>query len=151
MKMTLARACDHAGLDLKKTNDDRNILRRETGSDFLPAPVNGRTVCDRDDVAALDFYAQQRNTGHPVKLAGVNASRLRDAMRADPDADQLTLVVQANGNHFACPTAGLDLSSGFHSGGCILTATMVDVRNLRDRVQRAVDAYEPVIGADDEA
>ena len=149
MKMTLGRACEIAGRDQKKLIDDRTILRREAGCDFLGSPINGRTICDRDDVVALTFYAEMLRTGQPVKLAGLNASRLREAMRDDPDADQLTIVTLANGSTFTRPTPTLDLSSGYHSGGHILSATTVDARNLRARVQRAIDAYEPVIGADD--
>jgi hypothetical protein len=151
MKMTLALACEIAGHDQKKLIDDRTILRREKQCDFLSPPTNGRTICDHDDVVALLFYAEMLRIGQPVKVAGLNASRLRDAMRDDPDADQLTIVTHTNGNTFTRPTESLDLSSGYHSGGHVLTATTVDVRNLRDRVQRAADAYEPVIGADDEA
>lgn len=152
MLMTLNEACKTANLDQKKLADDRTILRRETGTDFLSPPVNGRTLCDRDDVAALALYAELRRAGQPVKVAGLMASRVRDAMLIDPEADQLTTITLTNGSTFTRPTSGLDIGSGFHSGGHILTATIVDARNLRDRVQRAIDLYQPVIGAvDDEA
>lgn len=151
MLMTLNEACNTAGLDQKKLADDRTILRRETGADFLSPPTVGRTLCDRDDVAALVLYAELWRARQPVKVAGLMASRVRDAMRIDPEADQLTVVTLTNGSTFTRATASLDIGSGFHSGGHILTATIVDARNLRDRVQRAIDAYQPVIGAVDDA
>lgn len=151
MLMTLNEACKTTKLDQKKLADARTILRRETGADFLNPPTNGCTHCDPDDVAALTLYAELRGAGQPVKVAGLMTSRVRDAMRSNPEADQLTVVTLNNGSSFTRPTASLDLTSGFHSGGHVLTATIVDVRNLRDRVKRAIDAYQQVIGAVDDA
>ncbi|MEL7684846.1 hypothetical protein AAG594_10955 [Citromicrobium bathyomarinum] len=65
-----------------------------------------------------------------------------------PQADQLTAVTTLNGMTSIHPTADLDLSTGYLSGGFVQTATMFDVRNLRDRVRQAVEADREVIGAD---
>lgn len=144
MLMTLAKACeDIAAYDLKKLSDDRTILRRETGHDFITRADNGRIVLDHDDVVALILYADLRRMDHPVKIAGVLASRIRAAMRDHPDAHQLVCVTLENGSAFTLPAEMLDLSSGYNSGQFLLTATLVDVRNLRQRVQRAVETYEP--------
>jgi hypothetical protein len=147
MFMTLARACDpdFADYDLKKLTDDRTILRRETGLDFITPGDNGRLALDLDDVAALCGYADLRRAKlrYPVKLAGSIMSRVRDAMRAYPDEAQFTVVQLANGSVFTLPTSKLDLSSGYTSGSCLLAATIIDARTLRDRVQQAIEAYEP--------
>lgn len=147
MLMTLARACeqDFANYDLKKLTDDRTILRRETGLDFLTPGDNGRLALDLDDVAALCGYADLRRATlrYPVKLAGSIMSRVREELRAHPDEPQFTVVQLANGNVFARPTSKLDLSSGYTSGSYVLAATIVDVRNLRERVQRVIEAFEP--------
>lgn len=151
MLMTLAKASEIAGHEVDKIVDDRTILRRETNADFLSRSDNGRITCDRDDAAALIFYAGMRRVGHPVKVAGLTASRIREAMRVHPEADQLTIVTLENGSICTLPSSDLDLSTGYNSGGFIVTALLVDVRNLRAKVQRAIDSYEPVIGAEDES
>ena len=139
MFFTLAKACDDiARYDLKKLIDDRTILRRETGEDFITRESSGRLTLDTDDVASLILYAEMRRAGHPVKIAGVLASRIRAAMRDYPDADQLVSVTLENGSAFALPAEMLDLSSGYNSGQFLLTAILVDCRNLRQRVQRRV-------------
>jgi hypothetical protein len=136
--MTIAKCSEIAGYDLKKLIDDRTILRRETGgTDFLPAPTSGRTICDRDDAAALILYAEMRGAGQPVKVAGITASRIRDGMRHFPEADQLTIVSFQNGLTITLPSADLDLRTGYNSGSYLSTALLVDCRNLRARVQRA--------------
>jgi hypothetical protein len=153
MRFTYTKLCEIAGYDEKKLTDDRTILRRDTGVDFIKAQgaLGVPLIADRDDVAATILYAAVRDAGQPVKLAGLTAARIRDAMQAHPEADQLTIVTLENRFTFTLPCDPLDLRDGDTSGGKVVTATMVDVRNLRGRVQRAVDAYEPVIGADDEA
>lgn len=145
MKMTFRKLCEYSGWDLKKAVDDR-----ANGANFIELGENGRLVCDQDDCAAAIFYTDQRAAGQTVKVAGAAATRLRAVMREQPEADQLTMVSLENGSSFTLPTAGLDLSSGYNSGGYVRSAVMVDVRNLRARVRRAVDADEPVIGAGDE-
>lgn len=153
MRFTYTKLCEIAGYDEKKLTDDRTILRRDTGMDFIKAQgaLGVPLIADRDDVAAAILYAVVRNAGQPVKAAGVMAARIREGMAAHPDADQLTIVLIETGATFTLPTADLDLRSGYTSGGFVVTATTVEVGNLRERVQRAVEAYEPVIGADDEA
>jgi hypothetical protein len=150
MLMTLAKACEIAGHGADKIIDDRTILRREADVDFLCPAENGRIICNRDDVAALILYAEMRRAGQPVKVAGITASRIRDGMRDYPEADQLTIVTFQNGLTTTLPSADLDLSTGYNSGSYLSTALLVDCRNLRARVQSAVDAFEPVIGAEDE-
>jgi hypothetical protein len=153
MRFTYAKLCEIAGYDEKKLTDDRTILRRDTSVDFIKAQgaLGVPLIASRDDVAATILYAAVRDAGQPVKVAGLTAARVRDGMEAHPEADQLTTVTLENGLTFTQPTADLDLRSGFTSGANVITATMVDVRNLRDRVRRAVEAFEPVIGTDNEA
>ncbi|MBA3511840.1 MAG: hypothetical protein H0T81_08045 [Sphingomonas sp.] len=150
--MTLAKACEGiAAYDLKKLSDDRTILRRETGEDFITPPELGRLNLDLDDAAAVCGYADLRRAGYPVKLAGTIMSRVRTAMREYPEADQLTTVLLDNGFTFTLPSASLDLASGFNSGRYVVAATLIDVRNVRERVQRVIEAYEPGIGVEDAA
>jgi hypothetical protein len=152
MLMTLAKACQIAAFPSKNLIDDRVLIRRETGGlDIITPPAIGRPALDIDDAAALILYAEMRRAGQPVKVAGVFASRVRAAMRCYSDANQLVSVALENGNSFALPAEMLDLTTGYMSGHYLLTATLVDVRNLRARVRRSIDAYEPGIGAEDEA
>jgi hypothetical protein len=76
-------------------------------------------------------------------------SRIRTAMLAAPEADQLMTVTLENGGTFTLDASTLDLSSGYSSGGYITNAFLFDVRNYRERVLRAIEAYEPGIEADD--
>lgn len=142
--MTMRKLCQYSGWDFKKSSDDR-----ANGADFILTGDNGRIVCDGDDCAAAFAYTDARTAGQTVKVAGSMAKRLREAMAKHPAADQLTLVKLLSGKSFIQPTADLDLSSGFTSGSYVLTATMFDVRNLRDRVRQAIEADVEVIGVDD--
>lgn len=143
--MTKRKLCGYTGWDFKKSSDDI-----ANGADFILTGANGRTICDTDDCATAFAYTDARKAGHTVRVAGAMAKRLRAAMRDYPDADQLTVVTLLNGSTFTQPTADLDLTTGYVSGGFVLTATMFDVRNLRDRVRQALEADPKVIGGDDE-
>ena len=143
--MTMRKLCEFTGWDFKRSADDR-----ANGADFILTGKNGRLLCDGDDCAAAFIYVDARKAGQTVRVAGAMAKRLREAMRDFPDADQLTTVSLLNGSTFNQPSADLDLTTGYVSGGFILTATMFDVRNLRDRVRQAVEAEPAVIGGDDE-
>jgi len=150
MLMTIAKVAeDIARYDLKKLTDDRTILRRETGDDFLERETNGRLILNIDDAAVLCGYADLRRAGYPVKLAGTMMSRIRTAMLATPEADQLMTVTLENGGTFTLDASTLELGSGYNSGGYITNAFLFDVRNYRERVQRAIDVYEPGIEASD--
>lgn len=153
MLMTLARACDQdfANYDLKKLIDDRTILRRETGEDFLTPGDNGRLALDIDDAAVLCGYADLRRVGYPVKLAGLIMSRIRTAMQANPGVAQLVTVSLQNGFSFTMSSEDISLTSGYSAGGYITTALLFDARNYRERVQRAIEAFEPDGEVDDAA
>ena len=142
--MTKRKLCEYTGWDFKKSSDDI-----ANGADFILTGANGRMICDMDDCAAAFVYTDARQAGHTVKVAGALAKRLRAAMRDHPHADQLTVVTLLNGSTFTQPTADLDLTTGYVSGGFVLTATMFDIRNLRDRVRQAIAADPKVIGGDD--
>jgi hypothetical protein len=143
--MTFRKVCEYTGWDYSKAGDDRL-----NGADFIAHSGSGRIVCDQDDCAAAFLYVDMRRAGHTVRVAGAAANRIRTAMRDHPEADQLTTVEMENGNRFTLPSADLDLTSGYTSGSPVTSATMVDVRNLRARVECAVAADERVIGAEDE-
>lgn len=114
------------------------------------APTIGEPWCEGRMAAAL-LYLDQRAAGLTREHAGRLATHIWTGMVAHPDADQLTLVVIENGSASVHSTASLDLGSGYICGGYLATALVVDVRNLRARVQRAVEASARVIGDDDEA
>ena len=146
MQLTLERGCEVADNYPKKRLIDELVLVRRASSDaedFITRSATGRLTPDLDDAAALCGYADLIRAGYPVKLAGLIISRIRTGMRAYPDADQLVTVTLQNGFSFTMPAGDLDLSSGFSTGGFMTTALLVDVRNYRERVQRAIDAYEP--------
>ena len=142
--MTFRKVCEYAGVDYKKTIDDR-----ANGADFILTGANGRAICDTDDCVATMAYARMREQGHKVRVAGTMAKRLREAMRDYPDAEQLTTVTLLNGLTFTQPASDLDLSTGYISGGFMLSATVFDVRNFRDLVRQAIEAEVTVIGGED--
>ena len=113
----------------------------------------GRTgsFWEADRIAVEHYFLTLRGEGWPVKLAGAVASRLWDAMQANPTADQITFVSLANGNRFALPTDKLDLSSGFNSGGTVRDALTIDVRHLRARIAGLIEADAELVGVGDEA
>jgi hypothetical protein len=146
MNLTRERAAEIAAYKPKWLTDDSYILRKETGEDILG---DERKVLTVDDALILCGYADLRRAGYPVKLAGAIMSRIRTAMLAAPEADQLMTVTLENGGTFTLDAATLDLTSGYNSGGYVTSAFLFDVRNYRQRVLRAINAYEPVIEADD--
>jgi hypothetical protein len=72
-------------------------------------------------------------------------------MRVHPDADQLSLVTLENGNRFALPTETVDLTGGWNSGGRVREAVIIDARNLRERIQEAIEADPQLTEVRDEA
>jgi hypothetical protein len=63
----------------------------------------------------------------------------------------VTLVTLENGNRFALPAEKLDLSSGYNSGGLVREALTLDVRNLRARIERLIEADSMLVGEADAA
>lgn len=142
MPMTRERAGEVAAYKPKWITDDSYILRNDLGEDIFG---DERRALDNEDVVILCGYADLRRAGYPVKLAGLIMSRIRTAMLATPDADELVTVTLENGGTFTLDASTVDLSSGYSSGGYITTAFMFCVRNYRERVQRAIEAYEPEV------
>lgn len=129
------------GWDRKKMGDD--IATGHCG--FVP-PAEGRRLWDLNDAAAAQFYVDAINAGHPVRLAGIAATKLREALRAHPAESQLTIVTLDNGSTATHPTATLDLNDGYISGGFLRSALIIDVRNLRARIERAIAADAEIVG-----
>jgi hypothetical protein len=48
-----------------------------------------------------------------------------------------------NGFEFTVPADAVDIRSGVNSGGRVVSAMIFDCRNARERVIRAIEAYEP--------
>ena len=148
MPLTRERAAEIASYQPKWVTDDSYILRKELGEDIFG---DERRALDNDDVVVLCGYADLRRAGYPVKLAGLIMSRIRTAMQANPAAAQLVTVSLQNGFSFTMCSEDIDLTGGFSAGGFITTALLFDVRNYRERVTRAIEAYEPGSEADDAA
>ena len=147
MIFTTKAACRILGRDRKQQADDI-----ATGHcKHVPTAIGGLRYWRTDDLAGEMFFVDQRDHGYSVKMAGALASRLRRAMEEHPTADQLSLVTLTNGNRFAARTDTLDVSTGFNSGGAVREVLMVNVRNLRERVQRLIEADADLVGADDDA
>lgn len=146
MKFTNKKACELLGWDRKVQADDK-----ATGHcGFIPKSEAGFCIWDVTALVAGQHYSDCRAAGHTVKQAGQTATRLLAGMRDNPEADQLTILTLENGNKSILPTSEIDLSTGFISGGYLATALMIDVRNLKVRVQRAIDADASLIGDRDE-
>jgi hypothetical protein len=140
MNLTRERAAEIAAYKPKWLTDDSYILRKETGEDIIG---DDRKVLSIDDALILCGYADLRRAGYPVKLAGTIMSRIRTAMLANPEADTLVTVTLENGGTFTLDAGTVDLSSGYSSGGYVATTFLFHVRNYRERVRRAIEAYDP--------
>lgn len=151
--LALDRALELADRYPRKSLVDELIIIRgdNDNEDFLTRSPTGRFKLDIDDVVALIRYVELRSDGYPVKLAGRLATTLRAAMRNYPEAEQIISVKLGNGFEFTLPADTVDLTTGLNSGSYVVAATLVDARNLRERVQRAIDAYEPGIEVEDVA
>lgn len=146
LEYTTKKVCEILDRDRKTQADD--IATGHCG--HVPEPIGNLRFWSMDDIAAERWFMDLRAEGYPIRLAGTFATRLGEAIRLHPDVDQLTLVTLNNGNRFALPTDKLDLTSGFTSGCAVREAVMVDVRNLRARVLRMIEADALRIGDRDE-
>jgi hypothetical protein len=146
MKFTNKKMCQILGRDRRTQSDD--YATGECG--YVPTPEQGFRFWTADDIVAELFFLDHREDGYTVKIAGRLATRLRDGMKAHPDADQLTILRLANGSTATLPTASLDLTSGYTSGSYVRTALTIDVRNYRERVQRLIEADAEIVGAGDD-
>lgn len=145
MQWTNRKAAQVFGRDRKVQNDDK-----ATGHLGFEPTADEAFRWDHARLAALVSYMDQRSSGLTVKLAGQAATRLHQGMCAYPDADQLTVVTLENGSKSILPADKVDLSTGYLGGGYLAHALVIDVRNLRARVQRAIEADAAVIGDRDE-
>ncbi|HEU0045230.1 hypothetical protein [Sphingomonas sp.] len=134
----------HAGFDWDRKQQADDAASGARG--FIPPAYEHWTL---DGGAVALFFLEQRKAGQTVKVAGAAATRLGRGMLDHPTADQLTALTLENGSTSIHPTASLALASGYVGGGYVATATMIDVRNLRARIQRAIDADAAIIGDDD--
>ena len=146
MQFTTKKVCEILDRDRKPQADD--IATGHCG--HVPEAVGSLRFWEQDDIAAERWFMDLRAEGYPVRIAGTLASRLREAIRLHPAADQLTLVTLNNGNRFALPADTLDLTGGFTSGCAVREAVMVDARNLRERVKSLIDAAALIVGDRDE-
>jgi hypothetical protein len=146
VKFTNKKMCQILGRDRKSQADDYG-----TGAcGYAPALDGGYRYWAPDDIVAELFFLDHRADGYPVKLAGQMATRLREGMHRDPDADQLTIVRLENGSTFTMATNALDLRTGFISGSYVRTALTVDVRQYRERIQRLIASDAEIIGGEDD-
>ncbi len=150
LKYTRKAACHiiaqaHPGFDRSTESD------LASAGGFRPPLFVGQAQYGVAELIALDDQLIHRAEGWPVRLAGKFAARLHRAMAAHPDADRLSLVTLENGNRFAVPSDSIDLSSGYSSGAPVREALIVDVRNLRARIERMIDAAAQIVGEPDEA
>jgi hypothetical protein len=140
MLITREKAAEIAGYKPKWITDDSYILRKELGEDIFG---DERKALSIDGGVVICGYVDLRNAGYPVKLAGTIMSRIRTAMLANPEADTLVTVTLENGGTFTLDAGTVDLSSGYSSGGYVATTFLFHVRNYRERVRRAIEAYDP--------
>lgn len=117
---------------------------------FRPEPYAGQTLYGMADLIALDRQLSLREEGFPVRLAGDHARRLHNAMTAHPEAERLALVTLDNGFRFALPADEVDLASGYTSDALIREAVLIDVRNLRERIGRMIEAASQIVGEPDD-
>lgn len=146
LEYTTKKVCQILDRDRKTQADD--IATGHCG--HVPEPIGNLRFWTLDDMAAERWFMDLRAEGYSVRIAGTFATRLREAIRLHPAADQLTLATLENGNRFALPADKLDLTSGFSSGCAVREAATVDVRNLRARVLRLIEADARRIGDRDE-
>lgn len=145
---TNAAACKI--MQQRHPNFDREQARNDRGcGGYAPADCGTRLLFSRDDLVALDYQLTIQAEGAKVRIGGIVARWLRDAMDVHPNADRVSLVTLVNGNRFAAPSDALDLSSGSHSGGAVREALTIDARNLRARVDQMIEEVAQIVGDDD--
>ena len=147
MQFTTKFICRAFDRDRKQQADD--IATGHCG--HVPDGGGNLRLWSMDDALAELYFTDLRAEHHTVRLAGTLATRLRRAIEKHPEADRLALVTLENGNRFAIPADDIVLTSGFSSGACIREALLIDVRNLRARAARLIEAAQQIVGEADDA
>jgi hypothetical protein len=142
------RAWANAGHSWNQFHND--IAKSNGAIGFLPGPLEHHLWSLPRAAVAL-FYLIQCEAGLTVKTAGRWATKLWEGVQMHPDQDQLTLLTLENGATSIHPAGSVDLASGYVGGGFIVTALTVDLRNLRDRLEKAVEQEAAIIGERDDA
>lgn len=147
MKITTKTLCSMMGRDRKRQADD--IATKHCT--YVPeGNGNLRLWSVEADAPAELYFTCLRDDNYTVRVAGALASRLHRAMTAHPDADRIALVTLENGNRFGLPADQVNLASGFSSGVPVRETLIVDVRNLRSRIERMIEAAGLIIGESDD-
>lgn len=148
MLITTKTMCLIMGRDRKQQADD--IATGHLA--YVPDGGSNLRLWSVDGEMAVElFFTDLRKEKYTVRIAGMLASRLHRAMTAYPDADRIALVTLENGNRFGLPADQVDLTSGFSSGVPVRETLIVEVRNLRARITRMIEAASLIIGDADDA
>ena len=147
MQYTTKFICRAFDRDRKQQADD--IATGHCG--HVPDGGGNLRLWSMDDALAELYFIGKRDEHYTVRMAGELSTHLRRAIDKHPDADRLALVTLENGNRFAVPADEIDLTTGYSSGACIREALLIDVRNLRARAARVIEAAQQVVGEADDA
>jgi hypothetical protein len=132
--------------DRKRHNDDK-----ATGLLKFPPTETERFLWSRDRIVAVRAFYDFRLDGLTVRAAARIANKIWEGIQMHPVADQMVIVTLENGSTSVHPVEAVDLRSGFIGGVHMASALIVDVRNLRARIDRAVQADAQIVGEIDDA
>jgi hypothetical protein len=117
---------------------------------YVPEAEGNLRLWSKEDMVAELYFMGLRAERYTVRIAGALASRLRRAMNDYPEAPLLALLTLENGNRLAMPIDRVDLLQGYNSGCTIRETLVVDVRNLRARLDRMIEAAGQIVGSLDD-
>lgn len=136
-------------LSCSATGVDRSdfIARRTSGEVTIGPAKPPRGQASRSTIAmliAMKIYQEFLELGCKPRDANKLASRFQDALDQYPNEERLTLFKLENGATRILPSKGLDLSTGFNSGGYVLSAIEFSILNIREIIEKKLAAH-PVL------
>jgi hypothetical protein len=144
----LKLACSVTGVDQSDF-----IARRTSGVATIgPAkPPRGKaSQSTLGDLIGMKIDQELRELGCKPREANQRASRFLDAMDQYPNEERLTCFKLENGATRILPSKGLDLSTGFNSGGYVVSGIEFSILNIREIIEKKLAAHPVLFNGDGE-
>lgn len=141
-------ACNATGVN------QADFISRRTSEEVTIGPAKPpRGKASRStlgDLITMKIYQELLELGCKPRDANHLASRFQDAMDQYPNEERLTLFKLENGATRILPSKELDLSTGFNSGGYIVSGIEFSILNIREIIEKKLAAHPVLFNGDGE-
>ncbi|MEI6485473.1 MAG: hypothetical protein WCO11_04325 [Sphingomonadales bacterium] len=145
-RLTTVAACRVARIDRQRLNE----MISQGDYRCAPETVPGRSrLFDEADLIALFVFARLVEDEVRPSRAGFLAFRILDGLRADPEANEIT-IFHAMNNGMVRNINKPDSTAGLHlSGMAALFTQTFNIETIRQIVRQGIDEERGVIGEED--